>query len=578
MFWRQLNNLCKEAPDPTLKDPACKGPACKDPACKDPAFKGPTVKASAFKGAAYRARAAGVLYMCLLFTLAPAFLQPSLSISAIDTENKYRSNGNGNGNGLADAPRPVILKSIAILPIDNLSNEVDAELKVMAFIKKELKGKGWVLITKDDVVEKFLAKRRIRYTGAITRLTAREMGKALGVDAVFVGSLTQYEMKRGKVTVGVSARLVSTVDGNIIWADSVAYTGRDFQGFLGLGVIGTLEALGEVVVQDLVRGIADKFFLRDSALSPFEIERIVTFPRVVKAGGKVKLMVKLLPIFDNPREVRVLIKDREVILEKKGDTEFEGFVDAPEGEGVYLVDVVAMDGAMVPFSFDAAETIIVDSSPPVVELELSKTVFSPRSRGMIKLSPTLIGFERVEEWRMEVRDMSGKMVKKERGFGRLPAHIVWRGYSDKRKIVEDGKYTCDLIVTDAAGNETFISNTVQVKSTPPELLVDVEMLDDETLTFYIDNTNADELESWTLKVVNRAGDVLKVFDGEGDIPAKLDFTVDDDARKSRLAYTVMAKDTAGNSFVKSRVVPMNVTRKMPFAKLKSGEGIFVSDF
>jgi hypothetical protein len=169
-------------------------------------------------------RAAGSWGRNLLFSLIISFLflagQTAHSIAASLNGNGYYGNGlNGNGyygNGLNGngyygnsqngTGLPIILKSIAILPLENLSEEPGATDIVTEFIKEELKGKGWVLITKSDTVEQFLAKRRIRYTGAITRLTVREMGKVLGIDAVLVGSITQFSTHNGKATVGVLAR------------------------------------------------------------------------------------------------------------------------------------------------------------------------------------------------------------------------------------------------------------------------------------------------------------------------------------------------------------------------------------
>src|SRR4030067_1457479 len=134
----------------------------------------------------------------LLLSLFFAFM-PALCFSAI-------GNGNGNGNGNNGAAQTVVIKSIAIWPLENLTVDRVAAFIIKENIKTELKGKGWVFIVKDDLVEDFLAKRRIRYTGAITRLAVREMGKALGVDAVLVGSVNQYSGDNGKITVGVGLR------------------------------------------------------------------------------------------------------------------------------------------------------------------------------------------------------------------------------------------------------------------------------------------------------------------------------------------------------------------------------------
>ena len=159
------------------------------------------------------------------------------------------NNNNNNGNG-----QTLVIKSIAILPLENLTVDRVAAFIIKENIKTELKGKGWVFIVKDDLVEDFLAKRRIRYTGAITRLAVREMGKALGVDAVLVGSVNQYSGDNGKITVGIGLRLLSAVNGSILWSDNITYTGRDFEGFLGLGVVTSIDELTSMVVRISSKG------------------------------------------------------------------------------------------------------------------------------------------------------------------------------------------------------------------------------------------------------------------------------------------------------------------------------------
>ena len=251
----------------------------------------------------------GSLFLLVLIPILFLVCQPGLSLAASSNGNGVvkgnriiNGNGNGNriinngngyyGNGFNGTGLPIILKSIAILPLENFTEEPKATEIVTEHIKKELKGKGWVLITKPETVEQFLAKRRIRYTGAVTRLTVREMGKVLGIDAVLVGSVIQFKGSKDKSTVGVSARLISALDGSLIWADSLAYTTRDFEGILGLGVVTSIDEVSAIVVKDLVRSIADRFFIAQAALSPFEIERVAVYPTVGKGGDKIDLKIK----------------------------------------------------------------------------------------------------------------------------------------------------------------------------------------------------------------------------------------------------------------------------------------------
>ena len=121
-----------------------------------------------------------IFLYCLLSSISCLFVFAIPPIAAI---------GNGLNN---NSSQPIILKDVSILPFENLSDNPVATKTITELIKKELRGKGLVFITMDGAVEEFLAKRRIRYTGGVTRLAVREMGKVLGVNAVLVGSIGFY--------------------------------------------------------------------------------------------------------------------------------------------------------------------------------------------------------------------------------------------------------------------------------------------------------------------------------------------------------------------------------------------------
>ena len=489
--------------------------------------------------------------------------------------NGYYYNGNGyrNGNGLDE---PIVLKSVAILPFENLSGISLASEIMMDNITHELKSKGWLLIAWKDAVEGFLAKRRVRYTGAITRLLVREMGKVLGVDAVMVGSVNYFSRSRGDIVVGLSCRLVSTLNGSIIWADNLTYTGRDFEGILGLGAVKSIDILSAMLVKDLVRSIEDKFFIRETALSPFEIERVITYPPVGKAGERIDLRVKILPILDEPKQVRVVINGVEIVLEKVGVGEYKGFFSAPESEGVYFLDVIAMDRFMVPFPFEAAGKLIVDSTPPPVEITISNNVFSISKRGHVIFDVKLLGIDDVDEWRMHIFNSDGEVVRSDRGYGKVPEKLRWWGEDNKRGRVGDGKYTCQFVVTDTAGNQTLISEVITVKSKPPKVDVDVDVVGD-MLIFSFDYRPEELIDGWSLTLRDKEDNVIKKIEGEGAIPKELEYPVEEGISLVRVSYSISVKDVAGNEFRMVKILPSSVARKLPFARLKSS-GQSLADF
>lgn len=488
--------------------------------------------------------------------------------------NKTGSIGNGN-NGFS---YPIILKSIAILPLENFTDDPVASTKTSHYIKRQLKGKGWVLITGDELVEKFLAKRRIRYTGAVTRATVREMGKVMGVDAVLVGSVNQYKQVNDVVVVGVSARLVSTLDGSVIWADSLTYTGKDFQGFLGLGTIYSLEVLSEVVIKDMVRSIADTFFIRTADLSPFEIDKVVAYPVVSKAGQEIELRINLLPILDEPSGVKAVIEGIEVELKRVREGVYEGYVTAPDSEGVHMIDIVAKDMEMVPFVFEAAGKIVVDNTPPRISLDVDRKIFSTRNRSaFVTFTPRLISLEEIDEWKIEIFNSEGKRIRGDKGFGKLPKRLIWRGDTEKRGMADEGEYSFRFTVQDHAGNKTTIKDVLRIKNSPPVINIDVDLSEDDSIIFTFNYNEDENIESWKLTILDRDGSTLKVMEGEGDVPNVLEYPIDEESDLRRMAFTVNATDTAGNVFVLKKTIPSYLSKKIPFAKLR-GKGLVTEDF
>ena len=484
------------------------------------------------------------------------------------------ASGNNNqfyNNGVAG---PVSVKSIAIFPLENLSDNPLASDIIKDYIKNELGEKGGISVAGDEAVEEFLTAKRIRYTGAITRTMVREIGKVIEVDAVLLGSVDYYSTIGNKVIVGVACRLVNTLDGSIIWADNLTYTGKDFEGILGLGVVKSLDILASIVVKDMINGMAEKFFIRESTITPFEIERVIIYPTIGRGGEKRDIKVKFLPLFGEPEEVMVVVSDQQIILSKIGGYEYGGTVNVPEKDGMYLVDVVAKGQEDAPSYFTAAANIIVDSTPPKVDMMLSKGIFSTNKKGSVTVEPRFLSVDEVEEWKVEIVDSHGEKVRGDRGYQGVPKRLIWRGESDDRGFVEDGKYTFNLMVKDTAGNESITSQVVWVKNNPPVINVTVDIVG-EAVIFTFNYNPEEPIKSWQFSITDRDGNTLKRLEGEGNnIPEKFEYPVDKDLDIRNLNFTITANDVAGNTFKLTKTIPSLFANKTPFAELKGKDEIW----
>lgn len=496
---------------------------------------------------------------CILFYACSLLSFASISVAA-------------NDNDISG--QPPILRNIAVLPFENISENPAAAKIIGELIKKELRDKGWIFITGDDVIEEFLAKRRIRYTGGITRVAVREMGKTLDVDAVLVGSINQFSDVNGNMNVGITVRLVNAIDGGIIWADTLSYTNREFVSLLGLGVITSIDALSSRVVKDIVKDVENNLFTKKKTdISPFEIEKAEVYPPTAKMGAKIGLAVKALSITDEMSEIKAVIDGREISLFKGENGEYEGYTTAPAAEGVYSVDVIAMDRTMSPFFFDAVAKITVDGTPPNVSLTANRKVFASQKNGYVTFTPKLLIYDDIDEWEMEILDGEGKRIRGDKGYGKLPKGLIWRGDTDKFARVSDGNYTYKFVVKDIAGNETVLSDSLLVKNVPPVFKVDVDKVENNLL-FTFEYGKEENIKSWKLSILDKDGKTIKALEGTGELPEKLQYPVDD---INALAFSVTATDYADNTANLTKSIPSILSKKTPFAKADTRDKL-VEDF
>lgn len=481
-------------------------------------------------------------------------------------------------NATASAPpaldkkaAPAFLKKrVAVLPFENLSYDQRAMPFVTGALKKDLADKGWIDLVDDSEVAEFLAKRRIRYTGSVTRLTAREMGTVLGADAVLVGAVILFsESRSGGVMAGVTARLVSTIDGSIVWADSISYAGKDFEGLLGLGVIDSVEDLSGMVVNGLVEGLKDiPSGSLAGALSPFEIDRVTAYPPVGRSAERITLRVKVQPITETPEAVVAYIGGNEATLRRVEGDLYEGTVEAPPDEGVYPIDIESRNTAKRLFTFRAAGSIAIDNTPPEIDLALNRKVFAPVNKGYVTFSPHLRNFDSIDEWRIEILDNNGDLVRSDKGYGKLPRGIIWKGETDRMRIVQDGTYEYRFKVKDPAGNLTVLDGKLKVKQRPPDIKVDVDVMEN-ILTFTFDRPEDEVIEGWKLSLFNKDGEDVKVIDGKGALPEKLELPMAEDLEVGKLAFAISATDEAGNTFaLKKTISSIFATKRIPFSNLK----------
>lgn len=126
------------------------------------------------------------------------------------------------------------IRKVAILPFNNLTNDRYAGEKVRAALTVDLLSRMTFDVMEQGEVSKVLTLV-MRATGAeegmvleLDKETLKLLGERLGVQAVILGSVDDYEYKRTGGVVSVSVRMLDTSSGLILWQAKATATGSSF--------------------------------------------------------------------------------------------------------------------------------------------------------------------------------------------------------------------------------------------------------------------------------------------------------------------------------------------------------------
>lgn len=123
------------------------------------------------------------------------------------------------------------IKKIAVMPFENFTADEHAHEKIRKLVITELLTKGKE-VTEPGEVTRLLKELKIKSVGSLKMAEMQDIGKALDVKTIMMGSVESFGISRGiSVTypeVTIHLRLIDTQSGNIMW--SVRYTtgGPDF--------------------------------------------------------------------------------------------------------------------------------------------------------------------------------------------------------------------------------------------------------------------------------------------------------------------------------------------------------------
>jgi outer membrane protein OmpA-like peptidoglycan-associated protein/flagellar hook assembly protein FlgD len=200
----------------------------------------------------------------------------------------------------------------------------------------------------------------------------------------------------------------------------------------------------------------------------------------------------------------------------------------PDGAYTLIIEVEDSNGNT---GTGPDQTIIVDNTPPFVEVSAPFLLFTPNGDDRLDL---LAIYQRnstdEDEW-------VGTMVHAEEGAARRfswdggARDFTWDGTTDAGTEAPEGEYTYTLSATDRAGNAgSFSVSGIELDRDPAPIALSFSRRTispngdgrAESATIYPTVLEPDDFESWRIEILSPLGDVTRSFEGTG-LPGNIVF-------------------------------------------------------
>lgn len=246
----------------------------------------------------------------------------------------------------------------------------------------------------------------------------------------------------------------------------------------------------------------------------------------------------------------------------------------PEGEYTLLAGFTDKAGNT---TYPMPERVVLDVTPVEVALKAPKA-FSPNGDGRGDFLPIDISSNQhkgVDRWNIRLIDQSGTTVQEYGGTGELPTALPWDGSvseKDNYAAAAEGRYRAEIRVVYEKGSVAEArSDSFLLDTTPPEVDVAVtsspfaetdEGVEGEVFVT-VEARDNDGIAQWSMELLNEKGEVLRVYDGEGDPSGDITWNRKEDVRVpkldvSRFTIKIRVTDEGGNVSVYSEPIPLDM--------------------
>ncbi len=157
--------------------------------------------------------------------------------------------------------RPIdaaMIKKIAVFPFYNITKARDADKIISSILVAELHKDGRFIVEEPGNIVHFMLLERVSTVGEIEVERLRILGRRLGVDAIIVGTIEEFDdgTTSGQTpVVSIALRMVDSHEGRLVWSSSIKRSGDDYIKVFDIGKARTIASLVQKTVQELLESI-----------------------------------------------------------------------------------------------------------------------------------------------------------------------------------------------------------------------------------------------------------------------------------------------------------------------------------
>jgi TolB-like protein len=146
---------------------------------------------------------------------------------------------------------------IAVLPLEDLSGEMDAAVGFSRLLFAELVKSGRWDVVESGVVEGVMDSLSLRDGGSLTRSQIRSLGERLSATHLLTGTLLESDRVKtgdGEVpAVGAVLKLVEVSTARAVWAEARFHTGEDRETVFGWGRERNPQMVAGTLASEMIR-------------------------------------------------------------------------------------------------------------------------------------------------------------------------------------------------------------------------------------------------------------------------------------------------------------------------------------